>query len=455
MNKLIIHGRVDSTVATTDFAKALPGLVTSKLSAKVQRARAEHTPYEFAVENDDVVELELEDGIKLWVRADSLESDYPQEAKRGTDIDGFVLPHTLPIGTPSRGVGQWVIKGLKVFGVDVPGQVTDFVSDKVEGVLEPGPGLYRWGPGGVNEFKSAGTLKGAEPFLLFIHGTASSSEGSFGGLWEGGASSRMAELHSHYGDRVLAFQHRTLTQSPITNALELAGKLPNGARLHLVSHSRGGLVGELLCRGMIEGQSPIDRDDLEIFQALDHRDPDVGELKALGEILAAKNFVIERFVRVGCPARGTTLASGRLDRYLSVIVNVMERIPGFKANPVFDGVSALLLAVVKKRADPQDLPGLEAQMPSSPLIALLNRPQIRTEADLHVLGGDIAGKGGWGRFKTFVTDLFYREDHDLVVNTKAMLGALSAILEYGTGLIPVLRSTILITSEIRIRLTAS
>ena len=421
MNKLIIHGRVDFTAAKPDLPEGLSELVTPKLSAQVQRARAGHVPHELAVENDDVVELELEEGIRLWVRAEFLEHDYPQQAKRETATGGFELPHTLPIGTPSRGFGQWVIKGLKVFGVDVTGQVTDFISDKVEGVLQPGPGLYRWGSAGVDDLKSCGTLKGSEPFLVFIHGTASSSDGSFGGLWESGSSSRMSELHSHYGDRILAFQHRTLTESPITNALELAKKLPSGARLHLVSHSRGGLVGELLCRCMVDGHSPIDQDDLEIFQLMG-RDSDVDELKTLGEILATKKFVIERFVRVGCPARGTTLASGRLDRYLSVIINVLEKIPGFKANPVFDGASALLLAVIKKRTDPRELPGLEAQMPGSPLIALLNRPQITTHADLHVLGGDIAAKGIWGRLKTFATDLFYREDHDLVVNTKAMLG---------------------------------
>jgi hypothetical protein len=49
---------------------------------------------------------------------------------------------------------------------------------------------------------------------------------------------------------------------------------------------------------------------------------------------------------------------------------------------------------------------------------------VRTEADLHVLGGDVAGEGLVGRLKTFVTDLFYREDHDLVVNTPAMFGGM-------------------------------
>jgi hypothetical protein len=54
---------------------------------------------------------------------------------------------------------------------------------------------------------------------------------------------------------------------------------------------------------------------------------------------------------------------------------------------------------------------------------------VRTRADLHVLGGDLAGEGIVGRLKTFVTDLFYREDHDLVVNTPAMFGGTERIGE--------------------------
>ncbi len=61
-------------------------------------------------------------------------------------------------------------------------------------------------------------------------------------------------------------------------------------------------------------------------------------------------------------------------------------------------------------------------MPESPLVRMLNRPGVETDADLHVLGGDLEGAGIIGRLKTLVTDLYYREDHDLVVNTPAMLG---------------------------------
>ena len=55
---------------------------------------------------------------------------------------------------------------------------------------------------------------------------------------------------------------------------------------------------------------------------------------------------------------------------------------------------------------------------------MLNNPDVRTTADLHVLGGDLAGTGVFGRLKTLVTDFYYRDDHDVVVNTPAMLGGI-------------------------------
>src|SRR5215471_11627443 len=224
-----------------------------------------------------------------------------------------------------------------------------------------------------------------------IHGTASSTDGSFGALWEGGANSCYAQLDKAYNGQVLAFQHRTLTQSPIENALELASKLPDSARLHLISHSRGGIVGELLCRAMLKSRSLFDDSDLALFS-----DPnrDLEALTALRKLLADKRFRIERFVRTACPARGTTLADGRLDRYLSIVVNALG----------------------------QELPGLEAQIPGSPLIRVLNRPGQATDADLHVVGGDISGDTMWSSLKALAADLYYQEDNDLVVNTPSMFG---------------------------------
>ena len=60
---------------------------------------------------------------------------------------------------------------------------------------------------------------------MFLHGTGSSTDGSFGELWNG-SGARIGDIVDLYGDNILALQHRTLTQSPIENARDLV----DGAR---------------------------------------------------------------------------------------------------------------------------------------------------------------------------------------------------------------------------------
>lgn len=109
----------------------------------------------------------------------------------------------------------------------------------------------------------------AEPALLFLHGTASSTAGSFRALWGDEASEvdARAKIVKAYGNRVYGFEHRSLTDSPIANALALLESLPVGARLHLVSHSRGGMLGELLARANRLDSDPFTEADIARFTA--------------------------------------------------------------------------------------------------------------------------------------------------------------------------------------------
>ncbi len=76
--------------------------------------------------------------------------------------------------------------------------------------------------------------------------------------------------------------------------------------------------------------------------------------------------------------------------------------------------------MVKERTDPRTLPGVEAMMPGSALTRLLNAtPELVTTADLSVIAGDIeAGDGLWNTLKVLATDWFYKNEHDLVVDTR-------------------------------------
>ena len=144
MSKLLIHGSLDTSPGGSDLAASIEGLrPAAKYSARIEAARAERPAHALEVAEDDIVELDLGDGVRLWTSVAQLKRDAATTATRGAAGTADELPHALRIGRPSRGAGEWLIKGLKIFGVDVAGTITDFVKDKVEGKLKPGPGLYR------------------------------------------------------------------------------------------------------------------------------------------------------------------------------------------------------------------------------------------------------------------------------------------------------------------------
>ena len=412
-----------------------------------------------AVQRDEIVRVEFDNGIKLWMRAD----DLVHERGRASTARGAGGAEVVDIDTAPRaglrngpdgtrgllGVG---IKVLEFFGVEVAAEVATHLAADIEKRQLKGnaPGLYRCPLSAERPLQpvpDGQALPGGAPLLVFLHGTMSSFRGSFSAIeadlgGEAGAPAREARqvLHQTYGDNVYAFEHLTLTQSPIRNALDLARRLPAGAELHLVSHSRGGLVGELLClaerdptddplaTGVLETLFAEDRtleqqlnllplSDAEKKGRAAARAQDQRDLRELLQLLDSKRPRVRRFVRVACPARGTTLASGRLDRWLSVLDLLL-------GNGLFGQAADFLLAVMKQRTDPRTMPGIEAMMPGSAVTRLLQLPGLVTRADLSVIAGDIEGDSLWGKLKWLAADWFYGSEHDLVVNTGSMSGGL-------------------------------
>ena len=139
----------------------------------------------------------------------------------------------------------------------------------------------------------------------------------------------------------------------------------------MVGYSRGGLGGELLCRGRLDGRDAFDAAEIKLIEAAGQR----AALMALGADLDRARPSVDRFVRVGSPARGTTLASDRLDRWLNFVLGALGHGLGVIASPlageVYDLITAFLLAVIKQRADAATIPGLEAMIPGSPMINCL------------------------------------------------------------------------------------
>ena len=406
--------------------------VTVRDSVGLTTARAGTGPVGLDLAPGELLEIETADGALLWLREDELAEQLgPSGAmERGVAgaedslyLRGLVLPASADGDGPARGLLDWPLKRLSVLKVD--GDLKAVARD-FEGP-EARMGLRRWGMDGALTPITLQEITAGRPWLLFLHGTASTTQRSFGRLMQD-RPEIWAQLHAMYPGRIIAYEHRTLSLDPVQNAQDLLDLLPERAQLHLVSHSRGGLVGELIALSQLaerQGGSVLDRDDLAIFAPADQP-----RIEALGQALAQKDLSIARFVRVACPARGTSLAGGRLDRWLNLLFNAARFgavAAGDEARDLVDGLHRLALAASANRDNPEALPGIAAMAPEySPLLSVLNRPRkLRASDGLVVIAGDIEPSGVAQRLGIWFADAFFGSDHDLVVNTGSMTGGVN------------------------------
>lgn len=470
--KLILPGQkeAENTTEQNEFL-TINVRAEHRVDATTRAAQAPEAEREVEADETDIVEMEFENGIRRWVPISQLPNEVkPLAQQRGgpplVEGDTIRIPATLGSVGDTRGpLKDFALKTIKVLGVPSPAEILSdlqgVIAEKglanltakmaarlialkfeggvsflgkeiIEGKLKPGAGLYRYPePHQLNVrdrlLQTSDLPTGNDPFLLFLHGTFSSAPGAFFAL---NGTDEWRAMQSRYGNRVIAFNHPTLSVSPLVNALELAKLLPERARLHMVSHSRGGLVGELLSLTPVQGQKLVElvQPFAEATDFPEERKADEQRLRELIDVLAQKQFQIERFVRVACPARGTLLVGERLDTYVSAILNGLGMAVKLSGNPVvitaFDFAKAFVLSLLKCKANPGDLPGLEAQRPAAPFIHLLNRPDLQTTADLSVISGDIEGAGVLGNVIAGTSNTFFLRHNDLVVNTDSMDGGL-------------------------------
>ncbi len=334
---------------------------------------------------------------------------------------GLAAPSVDTRGATRGLLGDALLSGLEIVsgvaGDSLAGVAATQLAARVDAQVDAG--LYALQAAALPKFKGSGNkplaslpagVAAAGPLLVFVHGTFSNTASAFAKLWTLHPQ-RVAALFQHYGHRVYALDHPTLTLSPVANALALAQALPKGARLHLVTHSRGGLVAEVLAR--VAANPGLKGEDLSAFSAGER-----SELAALGDQLGRKGVRVERVVRVACPARGTLLASKRLDAYLSVFKWTLE----LAAVPVLPELVDFLAAVAQHRTDPATMPGLAAQVPDSALIQWLHAADEPLPGELRVVAGDVQGDSVGSWLKTLVADGFYWTDNDFVVQTRSMYG---------------------------------
>ena len=433
----IVPGRETADAVRRDRDSSRPpaestyGRVKQSVEVSTQREAGEGVRLD-AIPGEDLVLLQIAGGPELVLHPenarDLMRAQQAIPRNRGGEGDVHVSARLrwrgLEEGGPSRGAARGSLGDVILSAVRVVSRVpttsaadataADIVA-RFDGHVDTG--VYQLNADTLPRLKGTnGRLErlpsaGADPMLVFIHGTFSETQGTFGKLWTNHPH-RVRALFTAYDGRVYGLDHPTLGASPIANAVTLAEALPKGARLHLVTHSRGGLVAEILAHACANAGG-----NLTPFAGKAYADQRA-ELEALSALVKARQIQVERVVRVACPARGTLLASGRLDVYLSVFKWTLQ----LAAIPIAPELVDFLAAVAQRRTDPVDIPGLAAQMPDSPLVQWLHSVDRRIDGQLRVIAGDLEGDSVTSWLKTLLADAFFWTDNDLVVQTRSMYG---------------------------------
>jgi CHAT domain-containing protein/pimeloyl-ACP methyl ester carboxylesterase len=376
--------------------------------------------------DDDIVEMTFDDDSFWMGRSGELPDYFDKLQSRDgkelhlpegiIDINGYVSTNDYDRGGV-RDVFVKIFRFLKPEKVVVPLLVTE-AAKLLDERIQREPGLYAVGAK-FELSKIDGLIGGGDkPYLLLIHGILSDVEGSLKQMFEKDQEGLWAHLQSYYGDRIIALQHHTLSKSPIENTIDLLAHFPQQVRLHIITHSRGGLVGEFLCH--FHAENGVQGFDATWRNALARAYGDQ-LIEDLEEVVKGKRIVIEKFIRVACPAQGTTLASEHLDVFLNTIINVM-RLVWPAASPALNAGKRLLAAVLSCKAMPEVLPGVEATRTESVFIRVLNHPGKTLTAPLTVIAGNAKMGPNLAAFATLLSKVFFKfKMNDWMIDTRYML----------------------------------
>ena len=100
------------------------------------------------------------------------------------------------------------------------------------------------------------------------------------------------------------FSMKRLPKVPLQNVSELVKQLPVNASLHLVSHSSGGLVGDILSRFCLDDENNAGFSEDEInFLEKESRDADIKNIKAISDAIKSKEYNGTEIYQGGLPCQ--------------------------------------------------------------------------------------------------------------------------------------------------------
>lgn len=372
---------------------------------------------------DNVAEFVFEDET-VWICDNSnLHNLYPEVASPSRSLDeSFSIPGSLTLTSDERGIGSVALKLIRVYkkgsNEGIINLAKTFENAQFGSQHE---GLYRINSSFELETVNFVTdIDHNRPVLLFIHGTASSITGAYSDLSK---TSVWQFIQNEYKNNIIGYQHRTLTESPLKNAVDLLEQLPNNLEVHIISHSRGGLVGDIISK-YSRDIAPTARgfsEDVHIARLeMEGRTEDVNNIRKLNTIYETKNILVNKFIRVASPSAGTSLASIKLENMFNILLNML----------VFTNVSvgkvslkALITEIIKTKDNVAVLPGIEAMNPTSPFLIVLNDKSHEATIEnksLAVISGNSSAGFSLKGLIAIATRLFFWKKNDMVVNTDSM-----------------------------------
>ena len=416
---------------------SLPAEVASNFELKAHielsttRSHSKEITVEF--EENDLVALQFSDNTEWIGHPEDIQEIYDERIvkKRSSTNDDYIFETQISTQADSRGaVKQTVIKFFSIFkpNKSVAATAMTELGIKYDQKTQPNPGLYA-----IDEnFKRIPFKENKEVqhYLVLIHGTLSTSVDAFGQLQESDAWSK---LRGKYKNNVMAFDHYTLSESPLKNALDFLEACPEKCSLDIMSHSRGGLVADILAKCDYNNNENhevgFSKNEQDIFLKKKEKAVAAGEnglqeydlIQEINKLALKKQITIGKIVRVAAPASGTTILSQRVDHFFNLLLNTISLAFGIK-NPLYGIVKSFLLELISQKDDPDVLAGLNSMIPGSLFQKMLNAADTTVESDLYNIIGD-AEVGGvtFESLKVILANLFYRAANDLVVDTSSMV----------------------------------
>jgi len=371
-------------------------------------------------DEDDILALEFDDGGEWIGHVSDIHEIFGEHIEIRSRGGNELFPMSLRPATGDRGLVDIGVKLINLIKGKVEKKITEAAARKIVEKADK----YRVGTPGLFQVRENGSLvdtKLAEipgKYLLFLHGTFSNFDGSFGDLFGGSQQDILTAFKSEYQTRMIALEHHTLGVSPFKNAIDLLNALPIGINLDIISHSRGGIIADILAS--CSGQSVVY--PKELIQTTGRKDPELASfLEEINKLAKSKKIKVEKVIRIACPARGTLLLAERLDYFLNALLRAIGHHVGGKLNGVYQYIKGFITDVIKARMNADIMPGLLAMVPESLPQNILNRTDISLTSQLVVIEGNAElGKNLWHSLKVILTNLYYWEANDFVVNTSSM-----------------------------------